>query len=267
MVTFTGSASAGQRIGATCGQQLKPATLELGGKSAAIVLQDAELDRYFPTLVDNALRNTGQVCVATTRLLVHESQHDDFVDRLTEFVAGMTVGDPHDEGTDFGPLASRRQLERVEGYISSGRQEGGKVVLGGGRPAGVERGWFIEPTVFVNVDNSMTIAREEIFGPVLVVLPYRTEDEAVAIANDSIYGLGGAVYTSDPDRGLAIASRVRTGTCAINSGLPAGGGGPFGGYKHSGLGRERGPEGLEAFLQLKSVTFPADQPLPISVLR
>jgi betaine-aldehyde dehydrogenase len=180
---------------------------------------------------------------------------------MIEFVAGMTVGDPHNEGTDFGPLASQRQRERVEGYISSGRDEGAKVVLGGGRPEGVERGWFVEPTIFVNVDNSMTIAREEIFGPVLVVLPYRTEDEAVAIANDSIYGLGGAIYTSDPDRGLAIASRVRTGTCAINDGLPAGGGGPFGGYKQSGLGRERGPEGLQAFLQLKSVSFPADQPL------
>jgi betaine-aldehyde dehydrogenase len=256
MVTFTGSGAAGQRIAATCAQQLKRVTLELGGKSAAIVLQDAELDRYFPTLVDNSFRNTGQVCVATTRLLVHESQHDDFVDRLIDFVAGMTVGDPHDEGTGFGPLASLRQRERVERYISSGREEGAKVVLGGGRPAGLDRGWFVEPTIFVNVDNSMTIAREEIFGPVLVVLPYGTEDEAVAIANDSVYGLGGAVYTADPDHGLAIASRLRTGTCAINNGLPAGGGGPFGGYKHSGLGRERGPEGLHEFLELKSITLP-----------
>jgi betaine-aldehyde dehydrogenase len=256
MVTFTGSAAAGQRIAVTCAEQLKRATLELGGKSAAIVLQDADLDRYFPTLVDNAMRNTGQVCVATTRLLVHESQHDDFVDRLTELVAGMTVGDPHNEGTDFGPLASRRQLDRVEGYIARGQEEGAKVVLGGRRPAGIERGWFIEPTIFVQVDNGMTIAQEEIFGPVLAVMSYGTEDEAVAIANDSPYGLGGAVYTSDPDRGLAIASRLRTGTCAINDGLPAGGGGPFGGYKRSGLGRERGPEGLHEFLELKTVSLP-----------
>jgi betaine-aldehyde dehydrogenase len=256
MVTFTGSAGAGQRIAATCGEQLKRATLELGGKSAAIVLQDADLDRHFPTLVDNSMRNTGQVCVATTRLLVHQSQHDDFVDRLTDFVGGMAVGDPHKDDTDFGPLASRRQRDRVEGYIATGLGEGAKVVLGGGRPAGIERGWFIEPTIFVQVDNSMTIAQEEIFGPVLAVMSYRTEDEAVAVANDSPYGLGGAVYTSDLDRGLAIASQVRTGTCAINDGLPAGGGGPFGGYKRSGLGRERGPEGLHEFLELKSVSFP-----------
>jgi len=256
MVSFTGSTVAGRQIAATCGQQVKHAALELGGKSAAVVLDDADLDRYLPALVDNALRNTGQVCVATTRILVPRSQHDEIVDRLVEAVAAMKVGDPHDGATDFGPLASARQRERVEGYIAAGREEGAKVVLGGGRPVGLDRGWFVEPTIFVNVEPSMTVAQEEIFGPVLTVLAYDGDDDAVAIANDSVYGLGGAVYTSDPDRALAVAARIRTGTCQVNDGLPAGGGGPFGGYKQSGLGRERGPEGLESFLELKSVAFP-----------
>ncbi|MDQ1568158.1 MAG: aldehyde dehydrogenase [Actinomycetota bacterium] len=260
MVTFTGSTGAGRQIAATCGQQMKPAALELGGKSAAVILDDADLDRYLAVIVDNALRNTGQVCVATTRILVARSQHDDVVDRLVDAVAAMKVGDPHDPQTDFGPLASARQRERVEGYIATGRDEGAKVVLGGGRPPGFDRGWFVEPTIFVGVDPSMTIAQEEIFGPVLAVLPYGSDDEAVAIANDSPYGLGGAVYTSDPERALAVASRIRTGTCSVNDGLPAGGGGPFGGYKQSGLGRERGPEGLESFLELKSVAFGTDPP-------
>jgi len=265
MVTFTGSTVAGGQIAATCGQQIKPAALELGGKSAAIVLDDADLDRYLPVLVDNALRNTGQVCVATSRILVPRSRHDEFVDRFVETVAAMNIGDPHDQQTDFGPLASARQRERVEGYIAAGREEGAKVVLGGGRPAGLDRGWFVEPTIFVNVDPSMTIAQEEIFGPVLAVLAYDSDDDAVAIANDSPYGLGGAVYTSDPDRALAVAGRMRTGTCQVNDALPAGGGGPFGGYKQSGLGRERGPEGLESFLELKSVAFGAGSEPPAVV--
>jgi aldehyde dehydrogenase (NAD+) len=258
MVTFTGSTVAGRQIAATCGQHVKPAALELGGKSAAVVLDDADLDRYLPVLVDNALRNTGQVCVATSRILVPRHRQDEIVERLVDAVASMRLGDPHDQETDFGPLASARQRERVEGYIAAGREEGAKVVLGGGRPLGLDRGWFVEPTIFVNVDPSMTIAQEEIFGPVLAVLAYDGDDDAVAIANDSAYGLGGAVYSADPDRALTIAGRIRTGTCQVNDGLPAGGGGPFGGYKQSGLGRERGPEGLESFLELKSVAFPRD---------
>ena len=258
MVTFTGSTVAGRQIAATCGEQVKPAALELGGKSAAVVLDDADLDRYLSVLVDNALRNTGQVCVATSRILVPRRHQDEIVERLVDAVAAMRTGDPHDQQTDFGPLATARQRERVEGYIATGRDEGAKVVLGGGRPPGLDRGWFVEPTIFVNVDPSMTIAREEIFGPVLAVVSYDSDDDAVAIANDSAYGLGGAIYTADPDRALAIAGRIRTGTCQINDGLPAGGGGPFGGYKQSGLGRERGPEGLESFLELKSVAFPRD---------
>ena len=170
MVSFTGSTVAGRQIAATCGQQMKPAALELGGKSAAVVLDDADLDRLLPSVIDNAFRNTGQVCVATTRLLVPRVQHDDIVDRLVDAVAGMKVGDPHDASSDFGPLASARQRERVEGYIAAGRQEGAKVVLGGGRPSGLERGWFVEPTIFVNVKPDMSIAQEEIFGPVLSVL-------------------------------------------------------------------------------------------------
>jgi betaine-aldehyde dehydrogenase len=262
MVSFTGSTAAGQRIAATCGAQVKPAALELGGKSAAIILDDADLGRYLPSVIDNALRNTGQVCVATTRILVPRTRHDEIVDRLVDAVAAMTVGDPHDQRTDFGPLASVRQRVRVEGYVATGRYEGAKVVLGGGRPAGLDRGWYVEPTIFVNVDPAMAIARQENFGPVLAVLAYDGDDEALAIANDSDYGLGGAVYSSDPDRALTVAARIRTGTCQINDGLPAGGGGPFGGYKQSGLGRERGPEGLESFLELKSVAFPAGTRAP-----
>lgn len=265
-VTFTGSTEAGRHIAVTCGEQLKPVTLELGGKSAAIILEGVDMEPYLPVLVGGSIRNSGQICVSTNRVLVHESQEHEIVELISDFVAAMKVGDPHDPETDFGPLASARQRERVEGYIQSGIDQGAKIALGGGRPSGRDRGWYVEPTIFMGVENGMRIAQEEIFGPVLSVITYRNESEAIDIANDSEYGLGGVVFTDDIERGIDVATQIQTGTCAINDGPPSGGGGPFGGYKDSGLGRERGPEGLEAFLQLKSITLPADKDIPDSAM-
>ena len=254
-VTFTGSTVAGRRIASICGDQIKPVTLELGGKSAAIVLEDADFDRYIPALVNAATMNNGQACVATTRILAPTSRYREVVDRLVASVGAMKVGNPHDLDTAFGPLVAKRQRDRVEGYIKAGLDEGAKLALGGGRPA-IEKGWYVEPTIFMDVDNSMRIAQEEIFGPVVSVIRYDTQAQAISIANDSAYGLGGGVYTADIERGMAIAAQVRTGTFFINDGAIGGGGGPSGGYKQSGVGREFGPEGLASHYQLKSVSFP-----------
>ncbi|AMK25627.1 aldehyde dehydrogenase [Sphingobium sp. TKS] len=254
-ISFTGSTAAGRRIGAICGEQIKPVTLELGGKSAAILLDDFNLERTLPILERNSLTNTGQICIATTRILVSERRHDELVDALIARVEKMKVGNPFEADTDFGPLAAERQRERVESFIKAGRDAGAKVALGGGRPA-IEKGWFVEPTIFTGVDNSMAIAREEIFGPVLSIIRYKDEAEAVRIANDSAYGLGGAVYSSDIARGLSIAAQLETGSCVVNEGVPGGGGGPFGGVKLSGIGREQGLEGLYNHYYLKSVTVP-----------
>ena len=263
IVTFTGSPVGGRAIAQACGALLRPVVLELGGKSASIVAEGVDMAPYLPALIDGSMRNSGQMCISANRVLVHESQRDDLVAQIVDFVSAKKVGDPHDSDTYFGPLASRKQREIVEGFIASGRDEGAKVVLGGGRPEGLDRGWFVEPTVFVNVDNSMRIAQEEIFGPVLSVIAYRDEDEAIAIANDSQYGLGGAVFAPTVEHGLAIAARVVTGTCSVNGGPPSGGGGPFGGVKASGLGRERSREGLEHFTELKSVSVPAGYALTL----
>lgn len=254
-VAFTGSTAAGRRIGAICGEQLKRVTLELGGKSAAIICDDADLDATLPTLMPFALMNNGQACVAQTRILAPRSRYDEVKDALAEAVSNFKVGDPLDPSTECGPLVAERQRDRVEGYIAKGREEGATVVVGGGRPAGFDRGWYVEPTLFADVDNSMTIAQEEIFGPVLSLIPYDSEDDAVAIANDSDYGLSGSVYTADVNRGIEIAKRVRTGTYAVNN-LGMDFGAPFGGFKASGVGRELGPEGLEAYLEDKSILLP-----------
>ena len=265
-VTFTGSTIAGRRIAATCGDQLKPVTCELGGKSAAIFLPDADLDRFVPTLLGNSVRNVGQICISLSRVLVDAARHDELVERLVAAMSSMQIGDPHDRETEIGPVASERQRARVEGYIRTGLAEGATLALGGGRPAGVDRGWYVDPTVFSGVSNSMTVAREEIFGPVVCVIPYHDVDEAVAIANDSDYGLFGSVYSADVADAVAVARRIETGTCAINEGPPSGGGGPFGGWKQSGLGRERAPEGLLAFLELRSIALPAGVDLPADAL-
>jgi betaine-aldehyde dehydrogenase len=257
-VAFTGSTPVGRELGRTCGEQLKSVTLELGGKSAAVVLDDADLDITIPNVVKTSVPNTGQVCWATTRILAPRHRYADVVDALSSAFAQLTIGDPQDPDTDIGPLVSSRQRDRVETHIAAAKQAGAVAVTGGGRPRQFGRGWFVEPTVFSEVDNSMTVAREEIFGPVVCVIPYTDDSEAVAIANDSPYGLGGAVHSADPVHALAVASKIRTGTCAVNDGAPGGGGGPFGGYKMSGVGRERSTEAYQWLTQVRSVSFPAN---------
>jgi aldehyde dehydrogenase (NAD+) len=256
-VSFTGSTAAGRKIGAICGEQLKRCTLELGGKSAAIICDDTDLGTVIPGLLPAALMNNGQACVAQTRILASRKRYGEVRDALAEAVAAFKVGDPLDPETECGPLVAERQRDRVEHYIAAGIAEGASLVVGGGRPAGFDTGWFVEPTLFADVDNSMTIAQEEIFGPVLALIPYDTEDDAVAIANDSDYGLSGSVWSDDVEKGLDIARRVRTGTYTIN-GFGMDFGSPFGGFKSSGVGRELGPEGLGAFLENKSICLPAD---------
>ncbi|NKQ55046.1 aldehyde dehydrogenase [Amycolatopsis sp. K13G38] len=253
-ISFTGSTAAGRSIGETCGRLLRPVTLELGGKSAAIVLDDAklELEKIAEQLFTATLLNNGQTCFLGTRVLAPRARYSEIVDLFTGFAGALKVGDALDPATQIGPMASARQRERVEGYIAKGRGEGARVTIGGGRPADRDRGYFVEPTVFADVDNNHTIAQEEIFGPVLSVIPYADEEEAVRIANDSDYGLGGTVWTNDPERGLAVAKRVQTGTIGVNTYLPDPTA-PFGGVKASGIGRELGPEGLANYQQLKSV--------------
>jgi betaine-aldehyde dehydrogenase len=252
-IAFTGSTAAGRRIASICGEQLKRVTLELGGKSAAIVLDDADLAATVEGLKFASLMNNGQACVAQTRILASRQRYDEVVDALGSMVAALTVGDPHDPATDIGPLVAERQQERVEKYIALGQEEGARVVVGGsGRPEGHERGWYVQPTLFADVDNSMRIAQEEIFGPVLSVIAYDGVDDAIRIANESDYGLAGSVWTADTDAGMDVARRVRTGTYGVNQYLMDFAA-PFGGFKASGVGREFGPEGLTHYLELKSI--------------
>lgn len=256
-VAFTGSTAAGKRIAALCGERLRRVSLELGGKSACIVLDDAPLDALAENLMHASFMNNGQACVAQTRILAPRAHYDAVVEAVVERSQALVIGDPADPATNIGPLVSSRQRARVEGYIEAGRAEGATVALGGGRPADHARGWFVEPTVFTNVDNSMTIAQEEIFGPVIGVIPYDTPEEAVRIANDSDYGLSGSVWTDDIDRGVAVARQVRTGTYTVN-GLTLEFRAPFGGFKHSGLGREMGPEGFAPYLEYKTISLPPE---------
>ena len=250
-IAFTGSSATGRRIAAACGEQLKRVSLELGGKSAAIVLDDADIAKTVAGLKTAGLMNNGQACVAQTRILVSERRHDEFVDALADMMSALRVGDPADETTDIGPLVAQRQQQRVQDYIRLGQQQGARVVLGGvDNPA--ERGWYVRPTLFTDANNNMRIAREEIFGPVLTVLTYTDEDDAVRIANDSDYGLAGSVWTADTAHGLDIAARVRTGTYGINMYM-LDTATPFGGFKQSGIGREFGPEGLDEYVELQSV--------------
>jgi len=254
-VSFTGSTAAGRRVGALATERLKRVSLELGGKSAAIVLDDVDLASSAFMLAYSGLMNSGQACVAQTRILAPRSRYDEVTEALAEAAKTFTVGDPTDPATQLGPLVAERQRDRVEGYIDKGKAEGARLVVGGGRPAGLDVGWYVEPTVFADVESKMTIAQEEIFGPVLSVIPYESEEQAIDIANDSDYGLAGSVWTSDVDHGYEIAKQVRTGTYGINW-YAFDMGSPFGGFKCSGIGREDGPEGLSAFCELKSVLMP-----------
>ncbi|GAA5153210.1 aldehyde dehydrogenase [Pseudonocardia eucalypti] len=252
-VSFTGSTAAGRSIGEVCGRLLRPVTLELGGKSAAIVLDDAQLDlaAIGEKLFTATLLNNGQTCFLGTRVLAPRSRYDEVVEVFAALAGSLAVGDALDETTQVGPLASDRQRDRVEGYIAKGKAEGARVVVGGGRPDR-DKGWFVQPTIFADVDNNHTIAQEEIFGPVLSLIPYADDDDAVRIANDSDYGLGGSVWTGDDERGLAVARRVQTGSIGLNNFMldPTA---PFGGVKASGLGRELGPEAIGHYQQTQSI--------------
>jgi len=252
-VAFTGSTEVGRLLAEQCGRLLKPVTLELGGKSASIILEDADLDFVGSMITRTCLRNTGQTCYNSTRILAPQSRYEEIVELVAQVVGDTVQGDPLDEKTVFGPSASKKQFDTVRKYIAIGQEEGARVATGGsGRPSGLERGYFTKPTVFADVDNRMLVAQDEIFGPVLVVIPFERESDAIRIANDSPYGLGGSIFTSDPDHGAAIAAQVETGSMGINfygSNLAA----PFGGWKDSGIGLEYGPEGINAYTKLQSI--------------
>jgi acyl-CoA reductase-like NAD-dependent aldehyde dehydrogenase len=251
-ITFTGSTAAGRRIASICGERIARCTLELGGKSAAVVLDDMDLGVAAATLARAECFLSGQVCSSLTRVIVSRSRHDELVEAIAAQMAEVTVGDPFAAETHMGPLVAERQRDRVLGYIAKGVEEGASLAAGGGRPAGLERGWFVEPTVFGNVDNRSTIAQEEIFGPVLSVIPAEDEEHAVELANDTIYGLNASVFTPDADRARAVAGRIRSGTVGHNA-FRTDFGIAFGGFKQSGIGREGGTEGLLPFLESKTV--------------
>lgn len=256
-ISFTGSTAAGKRIGGICGERVARCTLELGGKSPAIILDDYDLDAAATSLSQSARAMNGQVCSALTRLIVSRHRHDAFVEALASRFGTLRVGDPFEASSELGPLASARQRDRVAGCIAQGRQEGARLVSGGGRPDHLERGYFIAPTIFAGVDNHSTIGREEIFGPVLAVLPADGEEDAIRIANDTIYGLNASVFTNDPERAYAVARRLRAGTVGHN-GFRTDFSIAFGGFKQSGIGREGGTEGVYPYLEAKTVIL--DQP-------
>jgi acyl-CoA reductase-like NAD-dependent aldehyde dehydrogenase len=251
-ITFTGSTAAGRRIASICGERIARCTLELGGKSAAVVLDDMDIASAAATLARAECMLTGQVCSSLTRIVVTESRHDEMVEALAGAFSGVRVGDPFEADTQMGPLVAERQRDRVESYIAKGKAEGATLATGGKRPEHLERGYYIEPTVFGNVDNSSTIAQEEIFGPVLSVIPARDEEQAIEIANDTIYGLNASVFTNDVDRARHVAGRLRSGTVGHNA-FRTDFGIAFGGFKQSGIGREGGTEGLLPFLETKTV--------------
>jgi acyl-CoA reductase-like NAD-dependent aldehyde dehydrogenase len=251
-IAFTGSSATGKSIASILGARMARYTLELGGKSAAIVLDDYDIETAAKTIRGNATDMTGQVCASLTRMVVGRNRHDRLVDALSSEFSKVVVGDPFDSATQMGPLASRRQRDIVERYIAKGREDGFKLAVGGSRPRHLPRGFFVEPTVFANVDNRSTIAQEEIFGPVVVVISADSDEQAVDIANDSPYGLNASVFTNDVDRAWAVARRLRTGTVGHNA-LRVDFSIAFGGFKQSGIGREGGLEGLRPYLETKTV--------------
>ena len=261
-ITFTGSTAAGRRIASLCGERIARCTLELGGKSAAVVLDDVDIQTVADTISGAECFLSGQVCSSLTRIVVPRHRHDELLESLAGTFSQVRVGDPFDPETRMGPLAAERQRDRVEGYIAKGVSEGATLATGGGRPAHLDRGWFIEPTVFGNVENSATIAQEEIFGPVLSVIPAEDERDAVRIANDTIYGLNASVFTDDVERARAVAGQLRSGTVGHNA-FRTDFGVAFGGFKQSGVGREGGTEGLLPFLETKTVILEG-RPAPYS---
>lgn len=255
VVSFTGSTTTGRAVMRTAAEHITKVFLELGGKSAFVILDDADVASAASMAAFMASTHAGQGCAITTRLLVPTALHDEVVEAAAATMAALAAGDPTDPGTVCGPVISDRQRERIEGYLATALDEGGRFAVGGGRSPRFERGWFIDPTLVVGLDNSATVAREEIFGPVLTVITYDGDDEAVAIANDSPFGLSGAVFSADEERALAVAARIRTGTLGINGGVWYAADVPFGGYKQSGIGREMGVAGFEEYLETKSIAI------------
>jgi len=264
-ISFTGSSAAGRRIASICAERVARYTLELGGKSAGVVLDDCDIGRVAEAIGAAAPTLTGQVCCSITRLVINARRHDELVSALAERFRSIKVGDPFAAGTGMGPLAMRRQRDRVEHFIAAGKSEGAQLACGGGRPAGMSRGFFIEPTVFGKVDNASTIAREEIFGPVVSVIPACDERDALRIANDTIYGLNASVFTSDAERAYQLARELRSGTVGQNA-VRADATIAFGGFKQSGIGREGGVEGLLSFLETKTIILDGE-PLHLRAAR
>jgi aldehyde dehydrogenase (NAD+) len=254
LISFTGSTATGKRIMEKGAATLKRVFLELGGKSAMIVLDDADFASVVPSGATVCVHG-GQGCAMQTRMLLPRSRYDEGLELISQAMAAVPYGDPQDPAVLMGPLVSEKQRDRVLGYIARGQDEGADLVLGGGRPAHLPKGWYVEPTLFVGVDNSMTIAQEEIFGPVLVVIGYDDDDDAVRIANDSGYGLSGGVFSASEERATAVARRIRTGSIGINGGVWYGADSPYGGYKASGIGRQNGLEGFEQYLETKAVAW------------
>jgi aldehyde dehydrogenase (NAD+) len=251
-IAFTGSTAAGQAIGAECGRLVRRCTLELGGKSAALFCEDGDIDTLIEQIGITSFLNNGQTCTAQMRLLAPLSRYDEVVGALADYAKSLRVGDPLDSATDIGPMASEAHMRRVQGFIDDARGTGARLVAGGDRPEGVGDGWFVAPTIFADVLPDHRLFREEVFGPVMTVTPYRTEEEAIALANDSEYGLAGSVWTTDEDKGVEYARRIRTGTVGVNY-FDLDPGAPFGGYRMSGIGRELGPQALESYFEWKSI--------------
>jgi betaine-aldehyde dehydrogenase len=266
MVSFTGSTAVGKKIGEICGSMIRPCVLELGGKSAAIVLPDADLEQALPALVGASVgTNAGQSCVCLSRFLVPRDRHDEFAAALVPAFESLKVGDPMESDTVVSPLISEAHRERVLGYIRKGVEEGATLATGGKVPEHLPDGWYVEPTLLTNASNDMTVAQEEIFGPVVVMIPYDDEEDAIRIANDSDYGLSGAVFTADPAHGFEVARRIRTGTYSVNT-FAADFNSPFGGYKNSGIGREHGVAGFEGYLLTKTISVDPTAELPGEVV-
>jgi betaine-aldehyde dehydrogenase len=266
MVSFTGSTTVGRRIGEICGSLVKPCVLELGGKSAGIILEDADLDVALPTLVGCSVgTNQGQSCVCISRILAPASMYAEIADALAEQISVLKVGDPMEPDTVVGPLITAAHRDRVLGHIRTAVHEGATVRVGGGQPDHLSRGWYVEPTLLTDVSNDMTVAQDEIFGPVTALIPYAGEEDAIRIANDSRYGLSGCVFTEDTAHGFELARRIRTGTFSVNT-FAADLNSPFGGVKQSGFGREHGPAGFEGMLRSKTISIDPSRDLPEAVL-